>query len=546
MYGRRRVDQLKILAAVREILHNDTSCAPMFEAFGTEFEKILHAVALKTSLYDVGACVIMCDLVEEFLSSITLSNLNNKDQSLIQMQNFVDWDFWISVIKKLLCGENSNTQLRALAFLFNVWEYIPISFHGFAEEQRDERPEEYDIFDLYTDEQEGLRWSFSVWLLSPELWQRYFCHWHSLVRAYYLRLLCWRIASVGTCSGLTSSVIFRNYNADIRFLLEKRLEYTFSRYQAVSNDNSYIGKVSSLPCDPVLHRRLAIVYNPACNRDILHKGDANETAKQRRIDPYDVFDEIAYSLPTTNNSTEINFHSTISENENLNQTENFGNNLKKRWSDLKESSKDNLKKYFTISSDDFYNKSEEYPPSLAFSSSTMSTASYGGSSSSVHSIEDSEDEQHVSLTLSLIPPPPQLLRKRPEIVRSVFKFSLQYYNQSTQRHNENIYHCSQNGYSTHVRFPRLPFDGSRASVNVTIETPNREDIVTIVNSEFEEAGRLHNDDRCFKYGGRALNEWIRIVNEFEDYIRDYRIKEGITKLENIELPFMIAEIKLTQ
>jgi hypothetical protein len=31
------------------------------------------------------------------------------------------------------------------------------------------------------------------WLLSEEVFVRFFTHWCPMVRAYYMRLLCWRI-----------------------------------------------------------------------------------------------------------------------------------------------------------------------------------------------------------------------------------------------------------------------------------------------------------------------------------------------------------------
>ncbi|KAF5100514.1 hypothetical protein D0Z00_001242 [Geotrichum galactomycetum] len=464
---------------------------------------------------------------------------------------------------RLLSGENSNTELRALAFLFNVWEHIPIrasssssgsaSPFDLAGDQRNiGRPEdEDDIFDLYFDEQEGLRWSFSVWLVSPELWQRYFCHWHPLVRAYYLRLLCWRVASVGASSGLLSSVIFSNYNTDVRFLLEKRLQYTFSRYQEMCNGNSRIGKVSSLACDPVLNKRLAIVYNPACNHEIMRKGESFEAAKQRRIDPYEVFDDIAYSCPAIDkNNANLHILSAKHEDDKTICTQSFSSNLRKRWTELTGSSSDNLKKYFSISNnDEFYhsNKSEEYPPSLTFSSSTMSTGSYAPSQSSTHSTDDSEDEPPSSLTMSLIPPPPRLLRQRPEIMRTMFKFSLEYNDQSIQRYYDKMHGWSGSPdyASAQVRLPRLPFDSNHVAAT-TAAAPNREELVAIVNSEFEIGNRNTSDEQYFKYGGRALNEWTRIVAEFEDFVRDRRIKEGAIRLDDIEMPFMVAEIKVLQ
>lgn len=352
--GRRRVDQLKVLGVIREILHNDDACTPYFEPYCIQLEKMLHALAFRANLYDIDSCVVLCDLVEEFLSSLILcSSSRTRHRVGIQNINVVDWGFWIQVVQHMLVSENSNTELRALAFLFNVWDHIPIASPTtkhkhtpfFCKDPLNRAPTaassasklQESMFDLYYNEQEGLRWNCAVWLLSPQMWKRYFCHWHPLVRAYYLRLVCWRVASVGPDSGFLTSVLFANYNADVRHLLDQRLEYTFQRFTEIAQVSIMLHKPmpSAAPCLPVLHRQLKIVYNPASSIKPLHptqvpmiynnngngsfelgkdnkilrrygsqlsmSGQSNHmicTSKPRHVDPYEVFDDVAYSYST--------------------------------------------------------------------------------------------------------------------------------------------------------------------------------------------------------------------------------------------------------
>lgn len=170
------------------------------------------------------------------------------------------------------------------------------------------------------------------------------CHWHPLVRAYYLRLVCWRVASVGPDSGFLTSVLFANYNADVRHLLDQRLEYTFQRFTEIAQVSIMLHKPmpSAAPCLPVLHRQLKIVYNPASSIKPLHptqvpmiynnngngsvevgkdnkilrrygsqlsmSGQSNHmicASKPRHVDPYEVFDDVAYSYPTVAQASDL-------------------------------------------------------------------------------------------------------------------------------------------------------------------------------------------------------------------------------------------------
>lgn len=690
-FGRRRVDQLKMLAAIREILHNDDACTPFFEPYCIQFEKIFHAVALRTSLYDIETCIILCDLVEELLSSLILSDAHTKHRMLIQKDNAIDWNFWILVVQRMLSGENVNTQLRALAFLFNVWDKIPISSTSNCSSCRNScdhprksmsgdvknesrKSRENVVFVLF-DDQEGLRWNCTIWLLSPKLWKKYFCHWHPLVRAYYLRLICWRIASVGPESGLLSSVLYSNYNTDSRHLLEKRLRYTYSRFY----EHNYISRVagrplaSAAPRSPALNKQLRIIFNNAsfsANPDSplafspsgyltpiegtgIPKSSSNNAT--RRIDPYEVFDEIAYSFPTipvpsdllpsTSTRTTQDLSGMEDSNPKISRKsrsastiESLGNMIKKKWSYLRNGgSSGNLKNYVSRShlntrqrSDNLQSRGQvssisEYAPSLT-SSSTMSSSyvrtpasgsswsdarSPGSFMSLSHFVDqdsvstlslDNQSDSSTSLTMSLIPPPPQILRKRPEIIRSLYKFSLEYSDQTRYNRN-NAFEPSQKpvyplkkpvSNYTELVIPQLPFASessgekngilngyvSKSQLRLDLNLHDNgqhphmiEEVISqypdfldsedndsdnegaelqdSVQAEFEYShlpakertkSKAADNTKYWVYGGRAINEWDLIMKEFQDFVKRNYTEHGAIRLEDIMCPFMIAEI----
>jgi len=130
--------------------------------FAEAFAKTFGAAARKTSQFDHNACFIMCDFMEEALT-IYLRFQKSLDCSV----EYIDWSFWLSVCQKMLESENTMTEIRLFSFIFKAWNMIAI----------DERRKEVLCFE---------------WLVSDDTFRKYFLHWCPMVRAYYMRLLCWR------------------------------------------------------------------------------------------------------------------------------------------------------------------------------------------------------------------------------------------------------------------------------------------------------------------------------------------------------------------
>jgi hypothetical protein len=130
--------------------------------FAEAFARTFSAAARKTSQFDHNACFIICDFMEEALTIYL-----RFQKSLDIYVEYIDWAFWLNVCRKMLESENTMTEIRLFSFIFKAWNMIA----------GDERRKEVLCFE---------------WLLSDDTFRKYYLHWCPMVRAYYMRLLCWR------------------------------------------------------------------------------------------------------------------------------------------------------------------------------------------------------------------------------------------------------------------------------------------------------------------------------------------------------------------
>jgi Protein of unknown function (DUF1765) len=133
--------------------------------FAEAFSDLLKASARNISIFDHSSCFTLCDFMEEVIPILIRYQTNN----ITSPRDNVDWTFWLDVCKQMVESQNSMTALRLFGFLFSVWGAIS------SDEQR----------------KDALCLQF---LLSEGVFDKYFNHWCPMVRAYYMRLLCWRVA----------------------------------------------------------------------------------------------------------------------------------------------------------------------------------------------------------------------------------------------------------------------------------------------------------------------------------------------------------------
>jgi hypothetical protein len=131
--------------------------------FAECFEKMVRASTRRISLFDNNACFILCDFVEEALVVFVRFHISRSLET-----DLIDWYFWLDVCKKMLDSQNTMSQIRLFSLLYTTWSVTT----------NDERRKKVLCLD---------------WLLSEETFGSFFNHWCPMVRAYFMRLLCWRI-----------------------------------------------------------------------------------------------------------------------------------------------------------------------------------------------------------------------------------------------------------------------------------------------------------------------------------------------------------------
>ena len=154
----------RLIMLIRDFLSQHASDNPGARIlFAESFNDLLQCAARGTSIYDHAACYTLLDFLEEALSILVrFEHLRKGTQTIINS------DFWQTVCKKMISSENTITEIRLYAFLYTVWNTVVCDLGRKA--------------DLCT----GL-------ILDPEVFESRFNHWCPMVRAYYMRLLCWRV-----------------------------------------------------------------------------------------------------------------------------------------------------------------------------------------------------------------------------------------------------------------------------------------------------------------------------------------------------------------
>jgi hypothetical protein len=240
----------RLIMLVRDFLSERTSDHPIARSiFAQSFNGLLQASARGISVYDHAACYTLLDFLEEALVIIV-----RYEQAKDASGTIIDSPFWLSVCKKMMGSENTMTEIRLFAFLYTVWTTVVVD------------PQRRKDLCL------GL-------LLDQEIFQSRFNHWCPMVRAYYMRLVCWRVARFDGESASSDDI-------EILETLLKRLRTTWSfflhLYNAAQGDWKHLPITS--PSHPAPGRRLLIVRTDAISspHDNFQSFDAIATASPQR------------------------------------------------------------------------------------------------------------------------------------------------------------------------------------------------------------------------------------------------------------------------
>lgn len=153
----------RLVVLLKDFLIEDMSEIPTAkDTFASAFAALTKAATRRTSKFNNAACFTLCDFLEEVFviyDEFTASG---------SASCYIDWTFWIEVFRRVMSSMNTMSEVRTLSFLFTVWN-------------------------VAAKDPKAKKELCSNWLLTEETFNTLFNNWCPMVRAYYHRLLCWRI-----------------------------------------------------------------------------------------------------------------------------------------------------------------------------------------------------------------------------------------------------------------------------------------------------------------------------------------------------------------
>ena len=218
----RSMAENRLILLLRDCLSGSTIMTEGTQSvFAQSFSTMLKATARKISVFDHNACFTLCDFLEEAFA--ILSRYREASGTMVIV---IDWAFWLNVCKYMLQSHNSMTEVRLCAFLYSMWPTI-------------------------TSDAGRKRQLCIEWLLSEEIFQTQFNHWCPMVRAFFMRLLAWRVARVDGNNPVLDKCILET--------MAERLQESWCHFLYLQEA---AGKTSmAAPCSPAPGRRLLIIRN---------------------------------------------------------------------------------------------------------------------------------------------------------------------------------------------------------------------------------------------------------------------------------------------
>ncbi|EPX72979.1 fungal family protein [Schizosaccharomyces octosporus yFS286] len=180
-------------------------------------EYILQGIGQFIRVYEFQASFMYCSLSESWF------------EIFFDYSHRPRVSFWVEAMKKLVGTSNHMAIVRSITFIYTIWPYL----------------------DLEAKEMISLRW-----LLVQKTFEYLFLHHFSLVRAYFHRLLCWRLLKVDDESET-------KLKAEIVLCLKRLLKHCYSGHKCYAQ--SCLSASKSIPtvkpAAPLPMRRLVIVGN---------------------------------------------------------------------------------------------------------------------------------------------------------------------------------------------------------------------------------------------------------------------------------------------
>jgi hypothetical protein len=161
----RQMQENRLIMLIRDFLsERNTHLHTARRMFAESFARLLQAQARKIPIYESNACYTLCDFLEEAFAILV-----RYEQTDSEHHSVLNWPFWLSVCKMMTESHNTATEIKLYSFLYSIWSTLAL------DEQR----------------KASLCLDF---ILEPAFFESRFNHWCPMVRSYFMRLLCWRVA----------------------------------------------------------------------------------------------------------------------------------------------------------------------------------------------------------------------------------------------------------------------------------------------------------------------------------------------------------------
>lgn len=459
----------RLISTLRDISSETIATNPYLPHFMAEsLNQVLKATASSTSLYDQTGCFSLCDFFEEAAPTLLrlVDPTTNSPES-------IDWVFWIDVFKKMVSSHSVQTETRLYALIFTLW--APLSE---AVEARQLLCQDF--------------------LLERSHFLRTFCHWSPPVRAYFMRLLCWRLGR------------YDGDACDLEILLLKtlvlRLQEVWSYHKKFDELAQISGRLrpSTVPSNLLRDRRMLII-----------RTDYQLGAPQF---PLDVTESI-FEDDVQGNSAALDHSPQTSSTSILDRfTAGIGSGI-----DISRKSSSLLKSMFGNRSPETRQRS--HSPRTRGNSLKSSPESSRGSSPDTRETRKSMYEQRpkaqATATRNSSLEETTLHSSKIKGTRGDFKFSV-----------EAVSNFQDKGPDyTELQPPQLPLTAQL--------------LVQSLPSFGEDQNNINTNEvpgLMERYAGRALAEWTLIVNECQNFF-ERRRSEGVSSNRQVETPRLIAEIR---
>lgn len=549
---------IKIFKSIRDVAFYQISFASSLIKI---IDGMLVNIAKLVSPFDVNKSSLLLNLVYEFSAHIF-------DYTSI------DWEFWLGCVHTMLTTTH-HVQIitRNFAFLFNVWTKIPVLL------TKEDLPQSVDYLKGWlTESNESLKVNFMNWLTCNRTWLVFFTHWNPLVRAYYSRLIVWRILGVN------------NYQDSHSFQTTRRVKLKLARiheslHKMMVNEKCkrLLEKLDFSADAPMVNRKFGIV---PINSKFSHVDEIasfmslttiSKLSDLRKTHPYEIFDEAIYtctSLPNAPDSQKGQFscgedvpinHSLISSLGKFFKLLSVSDAPKEiavappRMTREREEKSSSLRKGFpgskssTSLSSIPSMRSRSSSPSLASFRSSVNSLTENSGASSMTSDSDSSSLLSDCLGTSASPmqwrqssQPPELVKIPPEVVRPIFKLDIvldheRASKQYSRMQNTNNSRCGRKFYQAPpartLAYLTLPTTPEIPSVSIFLNSESYKKF-SITKEDFEMGDDAMSKDDLLDLEqfskqlarmtataplnwvsmGRSLNEWNATVREFEKFL----------------------------